>query len=60
MYHIWRSTQNYDQKFKQNLAEKYSKSSKIAITARKFSKIFRESMLLDLRRTFLVSQSASN
>ena len=47
-------------KFKQNLSENYSKSTKIAITACKFSKIFRSSMLQDPPRDFSVSQSASN
>ena len=40
MHHIWHSTQNYGQNFKQNLFEIYSKRTKIAITACKFSKIF--------------------
>ena len=47
-------------KFKQNLTENYSKSTKIAITSCKFSKIFRGSMPPDPSRAFLVSQSASN
>ena len=42
-------------KFKQNLAENYSKSTKIAITACKFSKIFWGSMPPDYPRAFLVS-----
>ena len=43
-------------KFKQNLAEEnYSKSTKIAITACKFSKIFYGSMPPDYPRAFLVS-----
>ena len=49
-----------DNIFKQNLPENYSKSTKIVITARKFSKIFRRSMPPDPPRAFLVSQSASN
>ena len=48
MHHISQSTQNRVQKFKQNLPENYSKSTKIAITAYKFSKIFRRSMPPDL------------
>ena len=47
-------------KFKQTLPENYSKSTKIAITACKFSKIFRKSMPPDLPRDFFVSESASN
>ena len=39
-------------KFKQNLRENYSKSTKIAITARKFSKIFRGSMPPDPLKPF--------
>ena len=46
-------------KFKQNLPENYSKSTKIAISACKFSKIFRGSMPPDPPIAF-VSQSASN
>ena len=37
-------------KFKQNLPENYSKSTKITITACKFSKIFRESIPPDFSR----------
>ena len=44
----------------QNSAENYSKSTKIAIPACKFSKIFRESMPPDPPAAFPVSQSASN
>ena len=40
-------------KFKQNLRENYSKSTKIVITARKFSKISRGSMPLDPLEPFL-------
>ena len=47
-------------KFEQNLRENYSKSTKIVITACKFSKNFRRSMPSDPPRAFLVSQSASN
>ena len=47
-------------KFKQNLPKNYSKSTKIAITARKFLKIFRGSMPPNPLRAFLVSQSALN
>ena len=47
-------------KFKQNLAETYSKSNKIAITSCKFSKLFRGSMPLDPPRAFFVSQSVLN
>ena len=47
-------------KFKQNLRENYSKNTKIAITACKFSKFFRGSMPMDSPRAFLASQSASN
>ena len=39
--------------YKQNLRENYSKSNKIAITACKFSNIFRGSLLPDLPRAFL-------
>ena len=46
-------------KFKHNLPETYSKSTKIAITASKFSKNFPGGMPLDPLRAFLVSQSAS-
>ena len=42
--------------FKQNLAENYSKSTKIAITAGKFSKIFRGSMPPNPPSAFFVSQ----
>ena len=45
--------------FKQNLPKNYAKSTKIAITACKFSKFFRGSMPPDPPRTFLVIQSAS-
>ena len=44
-------------KFKQNLRENYSKSNKIAITACEFSKLLRGSMLSDLPKAFLLSQS---
>ena len=47
-------------KFKQNLRENYSKSTKMAITACKFSKIFQGSMPPDPPRAFLVSHLASN
>ena len=47
-------------KLKQNLPENYSKSTKIAITACKFSKIFRDRMSPDPPKAFLVSQSAWN
>ena len=47
-------------KFNQNFPENYSKSTKIAITACNFSKIFRGSMPPDPPRALLVSQSASN
>ena len=47
MHHILRSTQIRVKQFEQNLAENYSKRTKITITACKFSKIFRGSMLLD-------------
>ena len=47
-------------KFKQNLPENHSKSTKIAITACKFSKNFQGSMPPDPPRAFLVSQSAPN
>ena len=47
-------------KFKQNLPKNYSKSTKIANTACKFSNFFRGSMPLDPPRAFFVSQSASN
>ena len=40
-------------KFKQNLAENYSKSTKIAIRACTFLKIFRESMPPNPLETFL-------
>ena len=40
-------------KFKQNLAEEYAKSTKIAITACKFSKFFRGSMPPDPLEPFL-------
>ena len=46
--------------FKQNLPENYSKSTKIAITASNFSKIFRRSMPPDPLRAHRVSQSASS
>ena len=41
MHHIWRSTRSElgSKSFEQNLPENYSKSTKIAITAWKFSKI---------------------
>ena len=39
-------------KFEQNLSKNYSKSTKIAITACKFSKIFRESIPPDPPRAF--------
>ena len=49
-------------KVKQYLRENYSKNTKIAATACKFSKISRVTCpwSLDLPRAFLVSQSASN
>ena len=47
-------------KCKQNLPEIYLKSTKIAITTSKFSKLFRDGMPADPSRAFLVSQSASN
>ena len=47
-------------KFKQNLPENYSKSTKIAIAACKFSKFFRGSKPPDSLKLFLVSQSALN
>ena len=46
--------------FKQNLAENYSKSTKIAITPCKFSEFFRGSMPPDPLRAFCVSQSVLN
>ena len=46
--------------FKQNLRENYSKSTKIIITACKFSKFFQVSMPADSPKAFSVSQSASN
>ena len=48
------------EKFKQNLCENYLKSTKITITACKFSKIFWGSIPPDPPRAFRVSQSASN
>ena len=59
MHHIWQSTQNYGQKFKQNLREDCSKRTKIAITACKLPKINRGCMPSYPLRAFLVSQSAS-
>ena len=47
-------------KFEQNLRENYLESTKITITACKFSKIFRESMPPNALKAFFVSQSASN
>ena len=46
--------------FQPNLHKNYSKSSKLAITACKFSKIFRGNMSPDPPRAYLVSQSALN
>ena len=46
--------------FKQNLAENYSKSTKISISACKFSKFFRGSVPPDPPRAFFVSQSILN
>ena len=46
--------------FKQNLVENYSKDTKIAITACKFSKFFRGTMPPDPPRAFFVSQSILN
>ena len=60
MHHIWPSTNNYGQIFKQNFPENYSKSTKIVITACKFSNFFWGSMLADIPSVFFVSQSASN
>ena len=47
-------------KFQQNLRENYWKSTKIAITACKFSKYFRVSMPPDHPKVFLASPSVSN
>ena len=60
MRHISRSTHNKGKKFKQNLTKIYSKSTKIAISARKPLKFFRGSMPPDPPRVFLVFQSAFN
>ena len=46
--------------FKQYLAENYSKSTKMTITACKFSKFFWGSMPPDLPRAFFVLQSVLN
>ena len=47
-------------RFKQKLRENYLKSTEIAITACKFSKIFREGMPPDPPRVFHPSKSASS
>ena len=49
-----------DKIYKKNWPENYSKSTKIAITVRKFSKISGEAYPPDPPSPFLVSQSASN
>ena len=61
MHHSWRSRllRRRAKKFKQNFPENYSKSTKIAITACKFSKFLRDSMPLDPHKIFLVFQLAS-
>ena len=43
MHHNWQITQIRVKKFKQNLPENYSKSTKITIVACEFSKFFRGS-----------------
>ena len=54
MHRILRSTQIRVKQFKQNLPENYSKRTRIAITACKFSKFFPGSMLPDPLETFLL------
>ena len=54
MHHILRSTQIRVKQFEQNLPENYSKRTKTTITACKFSKNFRGSMLPDPLETFLL------
>ena len=50
----WRTHRIRVKKFKQNLRENYSKSTKIAITACKFSKFFRASVPPDSLEPFLL------
>ena len=54
MYHIGEALRIRVKKFKHNLTENYSKSTKIAITACKFSKIFRGSVPPDSLELFLI------
>ena len=53
-HRIWLSTQIRGQKYEQTLPENCSKSTKMAITVRKFSKNFRGSMPWTLLESFLV------
>ena len=58
--HLAKHSELEPNKYTQNLSENYSKITKIAITACKFSKIFRRACLRTPLELFLVFQSALN